>query len=79
MTMLLLLRKAGMAKRHQAIDLSTKVAVIKAVEAGNRSKTDIAKSFGLPKEQRLTSSRTRIDFVNNTHVQSLNLEGNACV
>ena len=35
--------------KHRAIDLATKIAVIDAVEAGTRSKTEIAKSFGLPK------------------------------
>ena len=44
-----LLRKADMVKQHQAIDSSTKIVVIKAVESGNRRKIDITKSFGLPK------------------------------
>ena len=35
--------------KHCAIDLATKIAVIDIIEAGTRSKTDIAKSFSMPK------------------------------
>ena len=35
--------------KHRSIDLATKIAVIDAVEAGTRNKTEIAKSFSLPK------------------------------
>ena len=35
--------------KHHAIDLVTKIAVIEAVEAGSRSKTDIAKYFNFLK------------------------------
>ena len=37
--------------KHRAIDLATKIAVSDDVEAGTRSKTEIAKAFGLPKSK----------------------------
>ena len=35
--------------QHCAIDVATKIAVIDAVKSGTRSKSDIAKSFSIPK------------------------------
>ena len=38
-----------MAKSRNALPIATKIAVIDAVEAGDRSKSEIAKSFDIPK------------------------------
>ena len=35
--------------KHHAMDVATKIAVIYTVEAGTRSKTDIAEPFSMPK------------------------------
>ena len=35
--------------KHCAIDMATKIAMIDAVKSGTRSKTEIAKSFTIPK------------------------------
>ena len=38
-----------MAKCQMAIDVSTKLAVIEAIEAGDRTKSDVTKSFNMKK------------------------------
>ena len=45
-----------MAKYQNAVALSTKIAIIDAVEPGNRSKSEMAEMFNLPKSTKCTLS-----------------------
>ena len=45
-----------MAKSRNALPIATKIAMIDAVEAGDRSKSEVAKSFNIPKSTLSTPS-----------------------
>ena len=52
--------KQKMAKCHRSINLSTKIALIEAVETGKETKSKIAESFGLPKSTVSTILKNKV-------------------
>ena len=61
-----------MAKSRNALPFATKIAVIDAVEAGDRSKSKVAKSFNIPKSTLSTILKKKVKLREITSLSKIN-------